>query len=214
MEVKNFMKILKQLIVVIIGVAFIGMGAAISVINNLGSDPITVFAQGISCSLLKYNLNFFTVGNSLILVDFLVFVVLVFLYKLKYVKFGTFVGMVFIGLFIDIWQNLLLDLVKTDSTIGKIIWMLIGATILSVGIGIYISADMGAAPVDLIPVEISEHLHINYSLVRVICDLLFMLFGWLLGGVVGIATIVCMCLIGPISGLIIKHMKKYILINC
>lgn len=204
------MKILKKFIIVIIGVAFIGMGAAISIINNWGSDPITVFAQGLSYSLLKLDWSFFTVGNSLIFIDFSVFVVLVLLYTFKYIKFGTFAGMVFVGLFIDMWQNLLLDLVKTDNIIGKIIWMIIGAIILSAGIGLYLSADMGAAPVDLIPVEISEHLHINYSVVRIICDLLFMFLGWLLGGVVGIATVVCMCLIGPISGLIIKYMKKYI----
>lgn len=205
------MNFIKKILLVFLGVSLIGMGAAISLVNNWGSDPVTVFAQSISLKLESLGWNFFSVGNTLIFINLLIFIFLIIRYKFKYIQIGTFAGMFCVGLFIDEWVKLLTDIILlNDSVVFKIIWMFVGTIILAAGIGLYVSSEMGAAPVDLISVIISEYFKLKYFWVRMICDLIFVIFGWLLGGVVGLSTILCMILVGPISGVVIKNIKKYL----
>ena len=205
------MQLVKKLTLIFIGVAFIGLGVAISVMNNWGSDPITVFAQAISIRLTNNGYDFFNVGHTLILINLIIFVILISIYKMKYVNVGTFVGMFCVGIFTNLWMNILANVVLKDNIlILKVIWMLVGVVVMSIGIGLYISSDMGAAPFDLVSVVISEKLEKNYAKVRIFCDLFFAILGWALGGVIGLTTVLCFCLIGPISGVVIKYAKKYL----
>lgn len=203
------MDFIKKLLLIFFGVVLIGLGAAISLVNNWGSDPITVFVQAVSFKLQNFNLTFFSVGNTMIFINFLVFIFLVIKYKFKYIKIGTFAGMFCVGVFIDIWVKVLRDIILlNNSLLFKTFWMLIGVVILAVGIGFYVSSNMGASPLDLISVIISESLNKKYFLVRMICDLVFLFLGWLLGGVIGLSTVFCMMLVGPISGIVIKNIRK------
>ena len=211
------MNFIKKILLVFLGVALIGMGAAISLINNWGSDPVTVFAQSISLRLENLDSNIFSifsVGNTLIFINLLIFIFLVIKYKFKYIQIGTFAGMFCVGLFIDQWVKLLEDIILLNNgIIFKTIWMMIGTVVLATGIGLYVSSEMGAAPVDLVSIIISERFKLKYFWVRMICDLIFVILGYLLGGVVGLATIFCMILVGPISGFVIKNIKKYFILN-
>lgn len=205
------MEYLKRVILVFVGVTLMGMGIAISALNNWGVDPITVFAQAISNILTNKGMSFFTIGNTLICMNLIVFSVLLVIYKMKYVNIGTFAGMFCVGLFTDMWMKILTGVVHADNVITlKVIWLLIGVIVFALGIGMYVSGDIGASPLDLISVTISEKFNFKYSIVRMICDLSFMVVGWGLGGVVGINTVFCMFLIGPISGFIIKNIRQYL----
>lgn len=202
-------KFLKKIMLIWIGVMIMGFGLAINIANNWGSDPVTVFAQSLTNILGKIGVTFLTVGRALILMNMVVFVIMVFIYKLKYVNWGTFAGMFCVGLFTDFWTGFLADMVLNNNGFGfKTLWMILGTVSLAVGIGIYAAVDMGASPLDLISITISEKLGVNYAKVRMICDLCFLVLGWLFGGIVGVATVLCMLLIGPISGLVIQNIKK------
>ena len=200
----------KKLFIILIGVVLIGMGIAISILNNIGSDPMSVFAQGISIRLHEFGWTFFTVGNAIITLNVIVFIILVLIYKWKYVNIGTFIGMFCIGSAANIWTKILSDIITNDNHIFyKSIWVIVGVTLISTGVGLFIYSNMGASPLDLISVTISNYLKINYSITRIVCDTVFGLIGWSIGGVVGITTIVSMIFIGPISGIVIRNMKKF-----
>jgi uncharacterized membrane protein YczE len=202
----------KRLMAVLFGVALIGLGASIFILNNWGSDPITVFAQGAHNVLSKYSLEWFTVGRALITTNFIVFAVLLVIYKMRFVNIGTFAGMFMVGWFIDLFLKILSGSISGEAgLISKIIFMILSVVILSVGVGLYVSAELGAAPVDLISITISEAINKKYSIVRIICDTIFVLVGFLLGGVVGVSTIASMIFIGPISGAVIKIVKPYLM---
>lgn len=208
---EKIMQLFKKILLILIGVALIGLGIAIALLNNWGVDPVTVFAQALSIKLLALGWTFFNVGNTLIVMNMIIFVILISIYKMKYINIGTFIGMFCVGIFINLWVNLLSGLIlENSSIILKIVWMIIGVVIMSVGVGMYISSNMGASPFDLIPVVLSDELRIKYSIMRVISDFSFVFLGWIFGGVVGVTTILLLCCIGPISGLVIKYARKYL----
>ena len=204
------MNTFKRLMLVLVGVMLVGLGIAINLANHWGSDPATVFAHSLSLKFNSKGLSFFTVGNVLILINLIVFTILTVTDKFKYYNIGTFAGTFCIGIFSDIWFNIIsATIVNFNSLTFKIIWMLFGALVLSTGIGLYVAGDMGASPIDLISVAISDHFkNLSYPIVRIVCDLIFAVLGWILGGVVGLSTIICMFLIGPISGFVIKYAKQ------
>ena len=75
---------------------------------------------------------------------------------------------------------------------------------------IVIKSDAGTGPNDLVAVVLSDKLHRKFSIVRIITDILFILSGFLLGGAVGIGTIICACLVGPVAGIFLPIQDKWI----
>ncbi len=211
MDKKIFdIKLLKKLILVLAGVVIIGFGLSVNIANDWGSDPVTIFAQALSFASEKIGITWFTVGRALIFMNIVVFIILLLIYKLRYVNIGTFAGFC-IGFFTDFWSNIFSHVVLANNDFFfKVIWMIVGTVCLAAGIGIYVAVDMGASPLDLISITISEKFKFNYARTRVVCDLLFLVFGWIFGGVVGITTVLCMLLIGPISNFVIRNIQKYL----
>jgi uncharacterized membrane protein YczE len=76
-----------------------------------------------------------------------------------------------------------------------------GCVILAYGMTIVIKSDAGTGPNDLVAIVISDKTHKNFSIVRIIVDLCFVLIGWLLKGTVGIGTVICAFLVGPVAGI-------------
>ncbi len=76
----------------------------------------------------------------------------------------------------------------------------IGCVILAFGMTIVIRSDAGTGPNDLVALVISEKLSKRFSIVRVLVDASFILAGFLLGGVAGLGTLICMLLVGPVAG--------------
>lgn len=206
------MDMFKRILAVLIGVTLIGLSVSIFILNQCGSDPISVFAQGFSKILTIKFSGWFTVGNSLITTNIIVFLILISIYKFRYVNIGTFVGMFGTGRFIDIFSKLLGNYITgNEGLFLKTIYIILSVITISVGVGFFISANLGASPVDLISVAISNSTGKKYSIVRIISDTMFVLVGWLLGGTVGISTALAMIFIGPISGFVCKFLKAHII---
>ena len=64
---------------------------------------------------------------------------------------------------------------------------------------IVIRSEAGTGPNDLVAVVISEKSGIRFGITRVATDALFVLTGFLLGGKVGIGTIICAFLVGFVA---------------
>ena len=69
-----------------------------------------------------------------------------------------------------------------------------GCVILSAGMSIVINSNAGTGPNDLVAVILSDKIEkVEFRWVRVGCDLFFVVLGFLLGGTVGVGTIVAVC---------------------
>ena len=85
-----------------------------------------------------------------------------------------------------------------DLAIRAIV-MVLGCVVLSIGMSVVINSQAGTGPNDLIAIVISDKLpKIQFRFVRIGCDVFFIIIGFLLGGVVGIGTVVAAFLTGPL----------------
>ena len=67
---------------------------------------------------------------------------------------------------------------------------------------------MGVAPNDALYLAISNRTGKPYGPVRMTVDAVFLAAGFLLGGVVGIGTVVCVVALGPMVQFVMDHIIK------
>ena len=99
---------------------------------------------------------------------------------------------------------------KSHALWMNLIILAAACAILAFGMTIVIKSDAGTGPNDLVAVVLSDKSHRKFSIVRICVDVTFVALGFLLGGSVGIGTIVCACLVGPVAGFFLPLNEKWI----
>ena len=116
----------------------------------------------------------------------------------SYVRIGTLLCMALGGPIIDLWTVPLSPLFPDTLALPwRLLALVAGCVILAFGMTVVIRSEAGTGPNDLVAVVLSDRTGKPFGPVRVAVDVLFALSGWLLGGVVGLGTIVCAALVGP-----------------
>ncbi len=204
---KEFVKIL----VLLTGLTIAHLGVTLFLLANLGSDPYNVFVQGVFRTLQRsFGLPGLTHGYTHIIISFLVILLLLLTDK-RYIKLGTVLCMVFGGPIIDFYTYLLGDMIQASSPVllrGGI--SVAGCVILAYGMTIVIKSEAGTGPNDLIAIVISDKMGKKFSIVRILVDITFVAFGYLLGGVFGIGTLICAFLVGPVAGIFLPVNERII----
>lgn len=200
-----------RIVILFLGLVVAHLGVSLFLLANLGSDPFNVMIQGLSRTLGQLiDWSWITHGNTHVSVSILIIIVLLFVDK-SYIKIGTLICMFCGGPIIDIFNAVLGNVITAESTMSvRVISNIIGCTILAFGMSIVIKSNAGTGPNDLVGVVISEKLRKPFSVIRVIVDGCFLLCGYLLGGAVGIGTVICLFLVGPIAGFFLPKSEKII----
>lgn len=197
----NMKNLLLRVIILMVGLTIAHLGVTLFILADLGSDPFNVLVQGIFRTMGSIvNWSFITHGRVHIVICFLIILVLLVVDK-SYVKIGTILCMIFGGPIIDVFTVILAPVFTiTDSLIFKIAMLALGCVILAYGMTIVIKSDAGTGPNDLVAVVISDKSKKKFSIVRIIVDVTFVAIGFLLGGSIGIGTIICAFCVGPVAG--------------
>ena len=113
------------------------------------------------------------------------------------------------GPIIDMFTYFLRSIINTNSPMAlRIISVALGCVILAFGMTIVIKSQAGTGPNDLVGLVISEKLHFKFGIVRVAVDLCFAVIGFVLGGTVGIGTIICLLVVGPTAQIFMPVSEK------
>lgn len=109
---------------------------------------------------------------------------------------GTVANMLLIGAFMDllIWSNLIPEV---DPYPLRILWLLLGAFILGIGSAMYIKAGFGAGPRDSFMLAVMRRTGLRVGKVRWMMEFGAVIIGALLGGAVGIGTLLFALLAAP-----------------
>ncbi len=176
---------------VLTGVFLISLGVYLFVNSRLGSDPFTVMLQGASQTLG------FSLGGLNIAVKIAILLPLYLLTKAKF-GLGTIVNAVFLGLFLEMFYFIFGSL--EPEFILLQLTMLAGA-ILTIGSGIalYVSAGMGEGALESLMIFCKRKSNFSLKLVKVGLDVSFGVIGLLLGGTIGVGTVVGALSIGPVT---------------
>ena len=123
-------------------------------------------------------------------------------YDLSMIGFGTIGNMCFLGYISDFFRwlwSLLLPAGFFAVTANRYILLLPSLAIFLLGAAAYMCAGLGSSPYDALPFIISGHVrHLSFKVIRMTWDISFMAAGFLLGGDVGIVTILVAFFLGPI----------------
>jgi uncharacterized membrane protein YczE len=171
----------------LIGLAMYGISLAMFIRAGLGLDPWDVFHQGLS---QKTGLS---IGVVVIAVSFLVLLLWIPLRQMPGI--GTIANAVLVGLFADLG----LWLIPSFSHLGGQIAMLAGAVILNgIASACYIGARLGPGARDGLMTGLVRRTGWSVRLVRTGIEVVVLAVGFLLGGSVGVGTVVYALAIGPI----------------
>ncbi len=179
----------------LLGLTIAHLGVTLFLQADLGSDPFNVLIQGLY-RFLPWP-AFMTHGNVHVGVSFLIILVLLAVDR-SYIRIGTLLCMILGGPIIDLFTVLLAPVIHSGCAMGlRILALVLGCVILAFGMTIVIQSQAGTGPNDLVAVVISDKLKKKFGAVRILVDGSFALAGFLLGGTVGLGTVVCACLVGP-----------------
>ena len=184
-------------IMLITGLFFFGLGEAIIIGSGSGVSPWTVLAQGIS---IRTNLS---VGTTTFLISI---GILIFWIPLKQIPgIGTILNAIIIASTIDFT---LPYLPQPNDTYLKLLQVCIGIFIVGLGSGIYLISNLGPGPRDGLMIGLQKQTGTSIPLIRTILELSAVISGWLLGGVVGIGTVLFVFGIGPCVGIGLTLVEK------
>jgi len=184
-------------IMLITGLFFFGLGEAIIIGSGSGVSPWTVLAQGIS---IRTDLS---VGTTTFLISI---GILIFWIPLKQVPgIGTILNAIIIASTIDLT---LPYLPQPNETYLKLLQVCIGIFIVGLGSGIYLISNLGPGPRDGLMIGLQKQTGTSIPLIRTILELSAVISGWLLGGVVGIGTVLFVFGIGPCVGIGLTLVEK------
>lgn len=194
-------KPVERLVIFVLGLLIMTLGIVLVIQANLGSAPWDILNIGLH---IQFGL---TIGRWAIIVGFLILLIATILSK-KLPPFGALLNMVLVGIFIDFF--LLLPFINTPSTlIQRWMMFLIGLLIMGYGMGIYISAKLGAGPRDSLMIVLSDKFGGSIAKTRLFMEAIVLIIGWILGGPVSWGTVIYAILIGRIAGWSIPQCTKW-----
>jgi len=184
----------RRLLQLLIGLAMYGVSLAMFIRAGLGLDPWDVFHQGLAG---KTGLS---IGTVVVIVSFLVLLLWIPLRQRP--GFGTLSNAVLVGMFADVG----LALIPEFSHLGGQIGMLSGAVLLNgVASACYIGARFGPGPRDGLMTGLARRTGWSVRASRTGIEAVVLGAGWLLGGSVGVGTVVYALAIGPLVQLLLPR---------
>lgn len=169
------------------GLFLYGFGIVITVRANIGFSPWDIFHQGVANHLgLSLGNTSILVGLSIVIFNSLV--------KEK-VGIATILNVVLIGTFIDLIMNYNL-IPKSSNLFTGSLMMLAGLCIIGFATCFYLSAGLGAGPRDGLMLALTKLTGKDIALVRNSIELIVTVAGFLLGGPVGLGTVLTVLTMG------------------
>lgn len=195
---------IKKIFICCIGVATFAIGSAVSSVANFGVDPWTSLNSGVS------NLTDISIGTSSIILQSIIAVIVFFLAR-KYINIGTLINIIGFGVVFDAVSALLRHsaLFQMASSVERLLLMLAGILLFSLGLAICAGCDLGLAPYDAVSWLLNQYLKFPYSTARIATDGFCVIVAWLTGGSIGIGTLITVSCVGPMVQFWSKMLQKY-----
>lgn len=190
-----------RFIIYLFGLLVMSLGIVLLILADLGPSPWDVLHVGL---YYKFGL---TIGSWNVIAGFFILGVSAMISK-SIPKFGAFLNMILVGLFIDMY--LMIPFLQTPSSLtGKVVMFVVALLINCYGMGLYISAQLGAGPRDSLMLAITSKTGWKVGKVRSTMEVLVLIIGWRLGGPLFWGTIVISLMIGVIAGFSLPQCQRF-----
>ncbi|HBV88017.1 MAG TPA: hypothetical protein DEF42_15520 [Desulfosporosinus sp.] len=191
-------RLVQKLIRLFIGLFLYALGIVLTINANLGLSPWDVFHQG--CTYLIG----ITMGQATIAVGVVIVIANVVLGER--LGWGTLFNMIFIGVFMDlIMLNHLIPIV--NEVFSGVLMIFLGLVIIGIASYFYIGAGLGSGPRDGLMIALTKKTHKSVRFIRNSIEISALFIGYLLGGYVGVGTLIMSIALGYIMQFMFKLFK-------
>ena len=176
-----------RLLRLIWGLFLYALGIVVTMNAHIGYAPWEVFHVGIAKT------TGISIGTASIITGVIIGIIGVLLGEK--LGLGTILNMILIGVFLDIILGFNIIPVASNLISG-IIMLIIGLFIIALASYFYIGSAFGAGPRDSLMVALTRKTRLPIGICRGTIELLAVIAGWKLGGMVGIGTVIATFVIG------------------
>lgn len=193
-----------KLVLAFVGIILVGTGVAFNAAAALGNDPVGIVYDGIRNAA---NLSPEQLGIASNIVN-VALVVTVFFLGRHYVNIGTFIYIIPYGVVVDLGGRLFHIIFRSQTLPFQIAGAAIGCLLLYTGVAMFITADIGLDPFTGLVMVIKDKTGKEYREMKVCFDIGCILLGFLLGGKLGVITIITALTAGPVIQFLADSMGK------
>ena len=174
--------ILLEWVRIVLGLLVFAFGVHLTIFANIGLAPWDCLGMGIAAHTpLNYGLSMTCIALVVLGIDLLM---------REKIGCGTVIDALLTGNFVQMYSDLNPFPLNTRIWLGVLL-MLIGFVFMALGMWIYMRAQQGCGPRDSLLVGLGKRLpKIPIGVVEILLWAVVLLCGWLLGGPVGIGTLI------------------------
>lgn len=184
----------RRLVQMMIGLTGFGLSLAMLLSSGLGGAPWDVLHAALAARTGA------TVGTMSITVSFVL--LLLWIPLRERIGIGTVANAIWVGVSIDLGLLLLPEVRALPAAIAL---MLLGVLVNGISGAVYIGAQLGAGARDGLMTGLGRVLARPVGPVRIVLEVLVLVTGWLLGGPLGLGTVVYAIALGPVIQLALPH---------
>lgn len=195
----------KRFLMMLFSVLLMGFSISVFSYSDMGVDPFTCLTMSVSA---KIGVGFGAFQSSLNAV----ILILVAFVSLHLINIGTVFNMLGVGFVCEFFMKLYAAYLPAENILPvRIALMLTGVVLLSLSASLYFTSALGVSPYDALGFVLNEKTGLRYKWCRVITDLICTAVGFLLGGAVGVGTVITAFCMGPIVAFFNKYVSEKLL---
>ena len=194
----------KRIGIYLIGLAINALGIALIIFSTVGAGAWDTVAIGLNHS---WGL---TIGICTVITQVLV-VLATGIIERKRLQYESIIAIIIRSIFLDAWIYLVFNHIDLAAS-WEIQWLyfIFGIISMGIGIGIYMEAHFPKSPIDGLMLAIHNRFKWSINTSRIVVELSGAVIGFLLGGPVGLGTLIIALVVGKIIQMTNIKIKKII----
>lgn len=195
----------KRMAIMFMSILLMGFAVSVFSYSGMGVDPFTALNMSISAKLgISFGFLQMCVNGIV-----LVFVALT---SNRLINVGTIVNMVGVGYVCEFFTSIYNQFLPQENPFFvRLVLMALGVFLLSLSASLYFNCNVGVSPYDALGFVMEEKTKLKYRWCRVATDLICTGVAFLLGGPIGIGTVVTAFFMGPVISFCDNSISKKVL---
>jgi len=186
----------------LIGLTFLSLGISLMILADLGAGPWDALYVGLS------DIIGLSVGSWVFIVGILLILLNGFIMK-KIPDFSAIITIFIIGILIDFWLLIVFAGFETSGMMLRVFMLVGGIVVIAIGIACYLQSNFARNPMDSLMMAIQYRTGKSLAVSKTMMELTVFIIAFLIGGPIGIGTVLSTLLIGPIIQFFYSPVTKF-----
>lgn len=185
----------------IVGLSFLSLGISVMILADLGAGAWDAMYVGLS------ELTGLTVGTWILLIGVLLILLNSVILK-KMPEFLSVITILIIGSLIDFWLLIVFSSFSPEDFAFRIILFISAILFIALGISCYLQSNFARNPMDTLMMAIQYRTGKSLAFSKTIMEVTVLIIALLLGGPIGVGTLIVTFTIGPLIQLFIGPITR------